>query len=108
MREERHARSTLEDVFFVALEDTEREEAVDGDFVGLKVDIVPHNALFEHLGADVLHFQDDVVDCSALRAEFAGDGEGACLMGSVSYWGEAERVLCYSMHQMKRPTISEA
>ena len=80
MRKERYASSGFQDIFFRALQDTEGEEDFDGDLVSCEVDVVPEDAFFEHVGADMLHLEDNVIDSSAFRAKFAIDRERSRLL----------------------------
>src|SRR6266487_1933097 len=79
MREESYTRSSLQNILFFALKNTQLEESFDCNSVCFEVNIVPHYTLLEHVGADMLHLEDNIVDCSTFRAKFASDREGSCL-----------------------------
>ena len=79
MREESNTRPRLENLLLVALEDADGVQPVNGNLVGQKMDIVPHDALLQGGCAVQLHLQHDVVDLAGLLAELARDGEGTRL-----------------------------
>lgn len=85
VREEGHTRSSLKDVFLITLKDTQVQESFNGNLVSSKVNIIPYHTLLEHVDADLLHLQDDVVDCSTFRGELAIYWKGSCLTSSQHY-----------------------
>ena len=79
MREKRDAGPGLENGIFIPFKDAQGEETFNCDLMSGEMDIVPDNALLEHVCTDILHFGHDVIDRSAFRAEFPRYGEGSGL-----------------------------
>lgn len=74
------AGSGVEDVVLVALEDAQRQQAVNGNLVGQHVGVFPVHAGLDDGDALLLHLVDDVVDCAGLPGELAVEGKGSGLL----------------------------
>lgn len=75
VREESSAGASGKDLVSVALEDTELEEAINGNLVGLDMEVVVQHAALEALGGVLVHLVDNVVDVAGFLGEFTADGE---------------------------------
>jgi hypothetical protein len=49
------------------------------NLVGGQMNIVPNNSFFQHVSADILHLENNVIDCSAFWSKFPADGKCSCL-----------------------------
>lgn len=70
----------VEDVVLVALEDAQRQQAVNGNLVGQHVGVFPVHAGLDDGNALLLHLVDDVVDFAGLLGELAVEGKGSGLL----------------------------
>ena len=77
--EESSTRSRFEDLLFVTLEDSDLEQAINGNLVSGKVDIFPLNASLDQANAMLLHFENNVVNLPGFLGEFSRNREGSSL-----------------------------
>lgn len=79
MREESSARTSSKDLVGIALEDAELEETVNGNLVGLDMEVVVQHTALEAVGGILVHLENNVVDVARFLGELAVDGKGSGL-----------------------------
>lgn len=67
------------------MQDPQREQAADSDFVGVEMDVVPFYAGAEERSTLFLHVEHEVVDGKGFGGESARDGECACYVAGVAF-----------------------
>lgn len=75
MRKERHARPLLKDLLLPTLQDPDTQQPLYRDLVRHSMHIVPQHSLRQHLSANLLHLQHDIVDLPTLLAKLPLDGK---------------------------------
>lgn len=79
VREKGSAGSGIENLLGIALENAEGQQSINGNLVGVEVEVIPEHATLDELGGFLLHAEDNVVNVSRLLGKLASQGKGSGL-----------------------------